>query len=171
MTTIQKKICLLGDFGVGKTSVVRQFVEGRFDDKYFSTVGVKISRKVLPRSYGEMNMLVWDLAGSNGFVSSLSDTYMQGAAGALIICDLTRLDTLIALENYARQIRSTNPGTQLVFVGNKVDLTEKRAISDLDLLIKLSAVGETTLFLTSAKTGEQVEEAFIRLAEKIEEGM
>ena len=171
MTTIQKKICLLGDFGVGKTSVVRQFVEGRFDDKYFSTVGVKISRKVLPRSYGEMNMLVWDLAGSNGFVSSLSDTYMQGAAGALIVCDLTRLDTLIALENYARQIRSTNPGIQLVFVGNKVDLTEKRAISDLDLLIKLSAVGETTLFLTSAKTGEQVEEAFIRLAEKIEEGM
>ena len=75
MTTIQKKICLLGDFGVGKTSLVQRFVEGRFDDKYLSTVGVKISRKTLKRSYGEMNMLVWDLAGSNGFESSSSTLY------------------------------------------------------------------------------------------------
>jgi small GTP-binding protein len=169
-TTIQKKICLLGDFGVGKTSLVNRFVEGRFDDKYLSTVGVKISRKTLKRSYGEMSMLVWDLAGGNGF-ESISNSYMQGAAGALIICDLTRRDTLIACENYARQIRVINPGIQLIFVGNKADLTNERMVSVPDLLAALSVFGESTFFLTSAKTGEQVEEAFTHLADKIEGGI
>ncbi len=169
MTTIQKKICLLGEFGVGKTSLVQRFVEGRFDDKYLSTVGVKISRKTLKRSYGEMNLLIWDLAGSNGFESS-GASYMQGAAGALIVCDLTRRDTLVAFENYTRQIRSMNPKIRLVFVCNKADLTDSRDISDIDLLSILSAMGERNLFLTSAKTGEQVEDAFNCLADVLEEG-
>jgi small GTP-binding protein len=171
MTTIQKKICLLGDFGVGKTSLIQRFVEGRFNDKYLSTVGVKISRKPLSRPYGELNLLIWDLAGSNGFTSSLSENYMQGAAGALIVCDLTRLNTLIAFQKYAKQIRSRIPNIQLVFICNKVDLTEERAISNRDLFNTLSAVDETKYFMTSAKTGEQVEEVFIHLAEKIENGM
>jgi small GTP-binding protein len=169
MTTIQKKICLLGDFGVGKTSLVNRFVEGRFDDKYLSTMGVKISRKTLTRSYGKMNMLVWDLAGGNGFEASAS-TYMQGATGALIICDLTRRDTLAACENYARQIRTMNLGVQLVFVGNKADMDGERVVSVPDMLAALSVFGERTFFLTSAKTGEQVEETFTYLAEKIEGG-
>jgi small GTP-binding protein len=168
MTIIQKKICLLGDFGVGKTSLVQRFVEGRFDDRYLSTLGVKISRKTLKRSYGEMNMLVWDMAGSNGFESISSNTYMLGATGALIVCDLTRRDTLIALEKYARQIRTMNPDIQLVFVCNKVDLMQERVISDLDLFAALSAFDERKFYLTSAKTGERVEEAFIHLADKIE---
>ncbi len=167
MTIIQKKICLLGEFGVGKTSLIQRFVEGRFDDKYLSTVGVKISRKILKRSYGEMNMLVWDLAGSNGIESSAS-TYMQGTTGALIVCDLTRRDTLITCENYARQVRTMNPAVKLVFAGNKVDMTKERLVSVPDMLAMLSVFGETTFFLTSAKTGEQVEEAFIDLAEKID---
>ena len=170
MTTIQKKICLLGDFGVGKTSLVQRFVEGRFDDKYLSTVGVKISRKTLKRTYGEMNMLVWDVSGSNGFESS-GTTYMQGAAGALIVCDLTRRETLIAFENYARQVRTINPGIQLAFVCNKADLTHTRDISDIDLLTVLSGLGEKNFFLTSAKTGEQVEDAFSHLADILEGGM
>lgn len=170
MTIIQKKICLLGDFGVGKTSLVQRFVEGRFDDKYLSTVGVKISRKTLKRSYGELNLLIWDVAGSNGFESS-GTSYMQGAAGALIVCDLTRRDTLIAFENYARQIRKINPDVQLVFVCNKADLIHTRDISDIDLLNVLSDLGGSNFFLTSAKTGEQVEGAFSHLADILEEGM
>jgi small GTP-binding protein len=171
MTTIQKKICLLGDFAVGKTSLIQRFVEGRFDEKYLSTVGVKISRKPLKRSYGELNLLIWDLAGSNGFTSSLSENYMQGAAGALIVCDMTRINTLTAFQKYAKQIRGRSPGVQLVFVCNKADLTEERAVSNRDLFTALSALDETKYFLTSAKTGEQVEEAFIHLAEKLERGM
>ncbi|MBK8429800.1 MAG: hypothetical protein IPL28_00260 [Chloroflexi bacterium] len=61
MNTIQKKVCLLGDFAVGKTSLVRRFVEGRFDDRYLSTIGVKISRKTITRAEYILNLLVWDL--------------------------------------------------------------------------------------------------------------
>jgi small GTP-binding protein len=171
MTTIQKKICLLGDFGVGKTSLVNRFVEGRFDDKYLSTVGVKISRKPLKRSYGELNLLIWDLAGSNGFTSSLSENYMQGAAGAVVVCDLTRLNTLTAFQKYAKQIRSRNPKVQLVFVCNKADLMEDRTVSDTDVTTTLSELNESMFFVTSAKTGERVEDAFVHLAEKLERGM
>ena len=169
MTIIQKKICLLGDFGVGKTSLVQRFVEGRFDDKYLSTVGVKISRKTIKRAYGEMNLLVWDLSGSNGF-ETISTSYIQGAAGAMIVCDLTRRETLIAFENYARQVRAVNPNIRLVFVCNKMDLTDARDISSIELLTLLSELGEKNFFLTSAKTGEQVENAFNYLADILEEG-
>ena len=100
MTVIQKKICLLGDFGVGKTSLIRQFVEDRFDDRYLTTIGVKISRKTIARSYGSMSMLIWDLAGSTGFNSISNSSYMQGTAGAVIVCDITRRETLAIFSEY-----------------------------------------------------------------------
>ena len=165
MPIIQKKICLLGDFAVGKTSLVRKFVEGRFDDRYLSTIGVKISRKTLARPYGDLNLLVWDLAGGDEF--SAQSSYLRGAAGALIVCDLTRRETLAAFERYARQVRALIATTPLVFVGNKVDLVAERAISDADLQDACTPPGGP-YFLSSAKTGEQVEAAFLRLAEQLE---
>ncbi len=99
MNEIQKKVCLLGDFAVGKTSLVRRFVEGRFDDKYLSTIGVKISRKTLARPYGALHLIVWDLAGGEEFGAESS--YLRGAAGALIVGDLTRRETLESFERYA----------------------------------------------------------------------
>ncbi len=166
-TIVQKKICLLGDFSVGKTSLIRRFVEGRFDDKYLGTIGVKISRKTLVRSYGQMNLLIWDLAGSNGFDTPSEMSYLRGAAGALIVCDLTRKNTLAAFAKYAHLIRAINPTASLFFVGNKMDLVNERVVSDSDLNIAcLPFQGDW--FLASAKTGEQVESAFARLAEQIE---
>ena len=161
MTVIQKKICLLGDFAVGKTSLVRRYVEGRFDDRYLSTIGVKISRKTLARSYGDLNLLVWDLAGSDEFSSQAS--YLRGAAGALVVCDLTRRETLAAFERYAHQLRSLNGAVPLVFVANKSDLPSERVLSDADLQAACAGLGEPPL-LTSARTGDNVEAAFIRLA-------
>lgn len=167
-TIVQKKICLLGDFGVGKTSLVRRFVEGRFDDRYLTTIGVKISRKVVERPYGAMSMLIWDLAGSTGFDSFTNPSYMQGTAGALIVCDITRRDTLTILAEYARQARIMNPKIRLIFVCNKVDLADERVITDFDLTSVSSTFGDGTYFLTSAKTGERVEEMFLTLAQKID---
>jgi len=163
MNVIQKKICLLGEFAVGKTSLVRRFVEGRFDDKYLSTIGVKISRRSLTRTYGTLNLLVWDLAGGDEFSSQSS--YLRGTAGALIVCDLTRRETLGAFARYTQQVRAIVATTPLVFVGNKVDLVNERALSDADLQ---AAVGDSPFFLSSARTGENVETAFVTLAEKIE---
>jgi len=166
MTTIQRKICLLGDFAVGKTSLVRRYVEGRYDDRYLSTIGVKISRRVLARSYGDLNLLVWDLAGSKEFSSQAA--YLRGAAGALIVCDLTRFETLASLERYAGQVRGVNGNVPLVFVANKSDLPAERAIADPDLQNACAALGGP-LLLTSAKTGENVEAAFVQLADFLDQ--
>lgn len=165
MTVIQKKVCLLGDFGVGKTSLVRRFVEGRFDDKYLSTIGVRISRKTLPRADGLLHLLLWDLAGAQGFNTQAS--YLAGVAAALIVCDLTRAETLASCAKYVHQVRALNIAAPLVFVGNKVDLTAERAIAEADL----RACGKTQggdYVLTSAKTGAGVELAFDLLAVKLE---
>jgi small GTP-binding protein len=169
-TLVQKKVCLLGDFGVGKTSLVRRFVEDRFNDKYLTTIGVKISRKTVLRSYGSMSMLIWDLAGSTGFDSISNSSYMQGTTGAIIVCDITRRDTLTISAEYARQARIMNPKIHLTFVCNKVDLTDGRVIPDSDLLTVASTFGDGTFFLSSAKTGEQVERTFLHLADKIDAG-
>lgn len=165
MTIIQKKICLLGDFAVGKTSLVRQFVEGRFEDKYLSTIGVKISRRTLARPDSELHLIVWDLAGGDEF--NTQSSYLRGASGALIVCDLTRPETLTAFEHYAIRVRQVNPEAPLVFVANKVDLVSERAISTEELLTTCAALGGPFV-LSSAKTGEQVENAFLQLADALE---
>jgi small GTP-binding protein len=169
-TIVQKKVCLLGDFGVGKTSLVRRFVEDRFDDKYLTTIGVKISRKTITRSYGSMSMLIWDLAGSTGFDSFTNPSYMQGTAGAIIVCDITRRETLTIMAEYARQARIINPRIHLIFVCNKTDLVDGRIIADEDIREVSSTFGDGTYFLSSAKTGENVEDVFFTLAEKIDAG-
>lgn len=169
-TIVQKKICLLGDFGVGKTSLVRRFVEDRFDDKYLTTIGVKISRKIIQRPYGSMNLLVWDLAGSTGFDSFTNPSYMQGTAGAIIVCDITRRETLTIVAEYARQSRIINPKIKLVFVCNKMDIETNRVIADEDLREVSSTFGDGTYFFSSAKTGENVDDVFFSLAEKIDAG-
>lgn len=162
MNTIQKKVCLLGDFAVGKTSLVRRFVEGRFDDRYLSTIGVKISRKTMTRAEYILNLLVWDLAGGDEHSDS-GTGYLRGAAGALIVCDLTRHETLAGLHHYTRQLRLINAQAHIVLLANKVDLTAERQVSEDELSLLANQLGCPYL-LTSAKTGEGVQEAFEQLA-------
>jgi small GTP-binding protein len=166
MSAVQKKVCLLGDFAVGKTSLIRRFVEGRFEDKYLSTIGVKISRKVLQRPEYELNLLIWDLAGGDD-IDQLSRRYLLGAVGAVLVCDLTRPETLDILQQYAGVMHEVNRLPALVLAGNKVDLEEERAIDDGTLATTAEALGLQWL-LTSAKSGQGVEEAFELLASGIE---
>jgi small GTP-binding protein len=165
---MQKKICMLGAFAVGKTSLVRRFVEGRFDDRYLSSIGVKISRKPVVVAQVTINLIVWDLAGSEDY-NGLQASYLQGALGGIVICDLTRADTLRSWEYYSRRLRQVNPGARVVLVANKADLVETRALSDDDLrragALCDDAMGIAPYFLSSAKTGENVEAVFQRLAE------
>ncbi len=166
MRVIQKKICLLGDFAVGKTSLIRRYVEGRFDDRYLSTVGVKISRKSIDRGDYRLNLLVWDLAGGEEF-EKISSRYLMGAAGALIVCDLTRSASLEKAGEYARDLLQMNPGSKIVLAGNKVDLVEEIAIGEESLQEAGEEIG-APVYLTSAKTGEKVDNAFLKLAELLE---
>lgn len=165
-TTIQKKICMLGDFAVGKTSLVRRFVEGSFDDRYLTTIGVKVSRRPveLPQSK-TINLLIWDLAGGEEF-TGVQTSYIQGSSGALLVCDLTRPNTFAALKPYARRLLEVNPSAVLILAGNKVDLTEQRQIEDKELA-ELANTLQAVWFTTSAKTGDGVDMAFKDLAIKI----
>lgn len=162
-TVVQKKICMLGDFAVGKTSLVRRYVEGRFDERYLSSIGVKVNRRVvqLPQS-PPMHLLIWDLAGGEDFNGPQSN-YLYGAAGALLVCDLTRENTLAALENYAARLRLLNTKSALLIAGNKSDLENQIQVTE-QRLANFSLSISASWFTTSAKTGEGVETAFINLA-------
>ena len=108
---IQKKICMLGGFAVGKTSLVRQFVESIYSDKYHTTVGVKIDKKLVTAGDQEINLLLWDIQGEDG-VQKLRSSYLRGAAGYLLVIDSTRgttLDTACAIQQSAQELLGLVP--------------------------------------------------------------
>jgi small GTP-binding protein len=161
---IQKKICMLGSFAVGKTSLVRRFVESIFSEKYLTTVGVKIDKKVVRVNAVEVNLVLWDLYGDDDF-QKIRWTHFRGAAGYLLVADGTRRATFekaILLEERARAEIGPVP---FVFVSNKCDLTSEWEF-DSTIEAQIAAKGWTTL-RTSAKTGEGVDEAFTKLAGKM----
>ncbi|MEJ5311839.1 MAG: Rab family GTPase [Anaerolineae bacterium] len=161
MSSIQKKICLLGDFAVGKTSLVRRFVEGVFDEKYLSTIGAHVSRKVLAVRGVPLTLLVWDLAGEEKF-TRVMHSYYRGAAGAILVCDLTRAETFPSLKAHAQAFWSVCPHTPVIVVGNKVDLLEQRVITDAELA-EVAAQLNAFWLTSSAKTAENVQELFEQL--------
>ena len=166
MVSLSAKVCLLGDYAVGKTSLVRRFVYDMFDDRYLSTIGVKVSRKVVALARGdevvEITLMLWDLAGSEEF-DSVRASYLRGAVGALICCDLTQRGTLATVPQYVSQMRAVNPAASFVLAANKLDLTEQRALSD-DEVCAMAADVDAACVFTSAKTGIGVDESFRQLA-------
>jgi len=162
---VSKKVCLLGDFAVGKTSLVRRFVYDRFDDKYISTIGVKVSRKTVavPRAdeVVELTMMLWDLAGSEEF-SRVRASYLRGAAGAVLVCDLTRPETLSGLRSYVDALATVSPGAQLILAANKHDLDAQRQLEQVEIETVAASIGAPH-YLTSAKTGDAVEALFRHL--------
>ncbi len=166
-TLIQKKICLLGDFSVGKTSLVERFVYNRFSGRYLSTIGVKISRKSMAISADiKLNMLIWDLAGSEEF-SGVQSIYLQGAQGAIFVCDLTRPETLSSLAKYHEQLEAVSPGIPIVLAGNKSDLKNKQELTPALLEEQARHFNTVAVIITSAKTGQDVEIAFGELAKHL----
>ena len=164
--SLSKKVCLLGDFAVGKTSLVRRFVYDLFEDKYLSTIGVKVSRKVVavPRDGAaiELTMMLWDLADSKE-IDSIRASYLRGTAGAVAVCDLTRPSTVDGLYEYSRDLRAINPGAHLILAGNKVDLTDQQTVTGAQ--IEAAALDiKAPFYLTSARTGENVDQVFRHLA-------
>lgn len=161
---LQKKVCMLGAAGVGKTSLVRRFVESIFSERYQATVGVKIDRKSLLLGAIELNLMLWDLQGEAENQETRLE-YLRGAGGYLIVVDATRaatLDTALSLEQRAAALA---PNAPLLFVINKLDLTDQVEVSDARLA-PLTARG-SSIVRTSARSGQGVEEAFRSLAEKM----
>jgi small GTP-binding protein len=165
MTTVSKKVCLLGDFAVGKTSLVRRFVYNRFDDTYLSTIGVKVSRKTVSVPHQDqivsLTMLLWDLAGSEEF-SPMRASYLRGAVGGILVCDLTRPETLNNLFTYVEDLLRLNPAARLILAANKHDLADQHYLSETKIA-EVADQLDTTYYLTSAKTGTDVENLFRQL--------
>ncbi|MEM7332506.1 MAG: Rab family GTPase [Chloroflexota bacterium] len=159
---IRQKICILGDFSVGKTSLVKRFVENRFDDKYLSTIGAKISRKKVETDRTAFDFYIWDLAGGEAF-QHVTKSYISGATGAVIACDLTRVETIKAMIVYTQLLQEMDPDIEIIFVGNKSDLIDERAISESEIS-EISTLFGIPFYLTSAKTGENVNYLFSQMA-------
>lgn len=155
---IQKKICLLGAFGVGKTSLVSQFVHTLFSDKYLTTLGVKIEKKSVDLGSQQVDLILWDMHGEDDF-QDVNVSYLRGAAGYLLVVDGTRratVQTAISLHEVAERAVGPVPFRLLL---NKADLVNDWEI-DENILASLG----WPVLRTSAKTGAGVEQAFEDLA-------
>src|SRR5438093_7047445 len=123
---IKSKICLVGEVGVGKTSLVKRFVLDTFDDRYVATVGTKVTKKTVPVLWrggpAMMDLMVWDIMGEKGFRALLKEAYFEGCQGVIAVCDITRKDTLHELDR-----KSVVKGKK-VGRGARVYLRKKRDI-------------------------------------------
>ena len=158
---IQKKICMLGAFAVGKTSLVSRYVSSIFSDKYHSTVGVKIDKKQVSVDGHDMTLMLWDVAGQDDF-QTVQPSHLRGMSGFLLVADGTRRGTLEVARQLQQKARDTAGPVPFILLLNKVDLVAEWDI-DESLFIKLVDQGWRVI-RTSAKTGDGVEAAFTQLA-------
>jgi small GTP-binding protein len=156
---IKKKVCMVGDFAVGKTSLTQRFVKNQFSEKYLTTIGVKIDNVVV----GETKLIIWDIAGRDA-LSPINANYLAGAAGIVMVADGTRPETIESLKVLAEVVQERIGRVPTVTAINKKDdpnwqlqAHQAEAFSDLDW----------AMFETSAKDGLNVPEMFAELVQRI----
>lgn len=158
-----RKVCLLGDGGVGKTSLIGRYVLDCFSDEYIVSFGTKVSKKVIEYPDVQLTLMIWDVLGQKS-QSTLHGAYYNGANGALLVCDSTRPETLQHLVQWKKDLEIVTGKIPIVPIANKSDLGSKldptavRAVEE--------ALGYSFLF-TSAKTGDGVQAAFEGLGRMI----
>ncbi len=153
------KICLLGEAGVGKTSLVYRFIEKKFRDNYKSTLGVNLLKyDTTVEGYGGTSAQIWDLGGQESF-KSLRKLYLEGANGALVIFDVTQKKTFTKLNEWIQSFKEARGEQPLLLVGNKTDLANQIGVNE-DVAKKFAKKNHMNVLFTSAKTGDNVEEAF-----------
>lgn len=158
--SISKKVILVGHFGVGKTSLIRQFVHQKFSDEYLTTIGVKIDKKLVQVEGVEVNLLIWDIAGETS-QQKVPASYRLGAHGILYVFDITRPSSYEKLVEELDYLKELLPGAPLKVLANKKDL-----MPDEQRLAILSKFTEK-ITETSAKTGENVEAIFESLTKEM----
>ena len=158
------KVCMLGDFGVGKTSLVARYVRSTFSDKYLTTVGVKVdSKEIALPGHDPLKLVLWDIAGRST-LDAPSTTYLRGAAALLLVADGTRETSLSSALNLLMQSRDTLPDAIAVLAVNKLDLVERWEVAATTLAELRRSL---PVFETSALSGAGVEDAFSELARRL----
>ncbi len=158
---ITKKVILTGNFGVGKTSLFNRFVHNRFDDKYLTTIGVKVNKKVMEINGEGLSILLWDIAGEVT-QDKVPVSYFLGAAGIIYVFDLSRPLTYANIGKDLEHLKEMLPDSVIRIVGNKKDL-----LSAEELEQSLKEFPFDCDITTSAKTGESVEDLFTKLGEAL----
>lgn len=163
---------MVGDFGVGKTSLIRRFVDRQFSDQYLSTVGVKISRKTMELSKVkqqeklDLQLLIWDLEGHTKF-KGIAPSYLQGSSGAIVVADVSRKETIERISEHTQLFLSINPKSSIIVALNKADLVDEEKLEKLVQLVQNQGLERVTeIYYTSAKTGLYVDDIFQKLAYK-----
>ncbi|UCG69804.1 MAG: GTP-binding protein [Thermoplasmata archaeon] len=163
----------MGNLAVGKTSLIRRYVFDQFSDRYKGTIGAKVSKKEIevtdPQTKEPVNVqfLIWDITGHQSLRRLLQQAYFSGAQGIIGVCDTTREETLSDLEKWLENIQDFTSNISTVLLGNKCDLVDIQNISLNELKNTASGYEKSMAYLSSAKTGFNVELAFKTLGEKI----
>ncbi|WGV25248.1 Rab family GTPase [Halotia branconii] len=164
---IQKKICMVGAFATGKTSLIARFVHSVFSERYYTTVGVKIDKKTIEVQDKKLNFIIWDLYGEDEF-QKVRTSYLRGSSGYVLVVDGTRYSTLEKAFNLQIRVEDAIGKVPFILVLNKWDMTNEWEIEDseIDAVIQKG----WSVIKTSAKNGLGVEEVFQSLAKKILDG-
>ena len=159
------KITILGEKNVGKTSLVYRYIENKFRDSYKATLGVNLLKKDMEVDGNSVSAQIWDLGGQDSF-KSLRKLYLEGSNGALVIFDLTERKTFDRLNEWVDSFKEARGEQPMVLIGNKSDLENQRKITEMEAS-NYAKENKMELILTSAKTGQNVEDAFIILTKRI----
>ncbi|MEM7200905.1 MAG: Rab family GTPase [Planctomycetota bacterium] len=158
------KVCMLGAYAVGKTSLVARYVQGVFSERYQTTIGVKIDRKDVEVGSETARLVLWDINGEDRFLK-VQPSYVRGAAGCLFVIDGTRAATLETVEGLRDMVRTHVGDVPSLCLVNKADVQDQWELSLAEVHGALAPTG--VVLATSAKTGEGVEVAFTELAQRI----
>ena len=167
----RKKILVLGDYGVGKTSLIRQCVNEEFDDRHLTTVGANVALKDITMRFGgekadiAIELELWDIAGNKGIADVKREFYNDGD-GAIIITDLTKEDSIENSENWIKAAYQIIGEIPFIFVANKYDLISEDEL-DVEKMQELASRYQTPFVVTSAKFGDNANEAFHEIAQKV----
>jgi len=158
---LQKKICMLGSFAVGKTSLVRRYVDSIFSENYVTTIGVKIDKKVVSTGQSDLSLILWDVYGEDNYQSVLP-SYLRGMAAYILVIDPSRPATFESAKNLHDLVLTTMGPKPFVLVLNKSDIKSQWQINE-DIYTELSALAMATVE-TSAKTDTGVDAIFQTIA-------
>lgn len=161
---IQKKICMVGSFATGKTSLVARFVKSIYSEIYQTTVGVKIDKKVIQIKQQQLTLMLWDLNGEDEF-QKVQLSYLRGSSGYFLVVDGTRRDTLYTAFTLQKKVEASIGNVPFILILNKTDLVDEWDLDDITM--ELISKKDWSVIKGSAKTGLGVEEAFMSLGEKM----
>jgi small GTP-binding protein len=170
------KICLVGEHEVGKTCLIKRYVFNEFSDSYLKTIGTRVTKKQMMVKHPDIkenipvHLMIWDIVGRKGIRGLLQQAYFVGAQGILAVCDNTREDTLSGLDEWIKGVPDTGREIPTVFLGNKCDLEEQH-ISINEIRSFASGFESPGAYLSSAKTGFNVDTAFDKLSIEVLKGV